>query len=276
MRCPSCGEERADLTRSCPACGEDPDVGLESLRRMGLRLCPRCAYRGEGVPYFNRPIHVGLLVGLALITYGIGGLVYWLVKRDARICPSCGVEWRVGAGGYAAALPTGNGAGIEARNRTGHRSGSVGSPLRTDVPPLPPDGGVRRVAGIGLIGFAGGTTVLGFMAGAPAYDPWLLGPAALAGGGALILWWGRAARNNRRRALHRHLEQRILALAREREGSLTASEAATALGISLPATERVLLSMEDGLRVRSDVTDEGILLFEFPEFQARELPPGEA
>lgn len=38
----------------------------------------------------------------------------------------------------------------------------------------------------------------------------------------------------------------------------------------MPATERVLTGIDDGFRVRSDVTDEGILLFEFPEVRHRQ------
>lgn len=276
MRCPSCGEDRPAWSGSCPACGQDPDAGLDALRRMGLRLCPGCAYRGEGVPYFRRPVHVGLLVGLALITYGIGGLVYWLVKRDAHICPSCGMEWRV-APATAEALSPGEGG--RAAVPDGRAPASVpavqGNGNGSNLPKLPSDGGVRRVAGGTLIAAAGGVTVLGLAAGGPAYDPWLLAPASMGGVGALTIWWGRTARRSRRQALHSHLEQRALSLARNRGGSLTASEVATALSISLPAAERVLLSMEDGLRVRSDVTDEGILVFEFPEFQAQGLPASE-
>ena len=242
---------------------------------MNLRLCPGCSYRGEGVPYFRRPVHVGVLLGLALITYGIGGLVYWLVKRDARICPACGMEWHAepafagalapGSHASASAAPRGRGSPTTALPSQNHGNGNLS-------PSLPPGGGARRIAGVVLMAMAGIVTALGLMSGAGWYDPWLLGPAALGGLGVLVFWWGRMARDTRRRVLHAHLEQRALTLARERGGALTASEVAQALQISLPAAERVLLSMEDGLRVRSDVTDQGILLFEFPELQAHELP----
>ena len=59
------------------------------------------------------------------------------------------------------------------------------------------------------------------------------------------------------------------ALADRKGGSLTVTEVAAELNLSLPAAERVLIAMDDGLRVRSDITDEGLILYEFPELQHR-------
>jgi len=41
------------------------------------------------------------------------------------------------------------------------------------------------------------------------------------------------------------------------------------LDVSLAAAEEVLDSMDDGLRVRSEVTNEGIIVYEFPELRHR-------
>ncbi|MND00243.1 hypothetical protein D3C83_187860 [compost metagenome] len=46
-----------------------------------------------------------------------------------------------------------------------------------------------------------------------------------------------------------------------------ATDAATELHLTLPAAERVLFSMDDGYRVRSEITGEGLLVFEFPELR---------
>ena len=48
------------------------------------------------------------------------------------------------------------------------------------------------------------------------------------------------------------------------------------LDLSLPAAERVLFSMEDRVRVRSEFTGEGLLVFEFPEILLRSLSDREA
>lgn len=279
MRCSSCGGSRPDPQEPCPACGGEPHQAVTALHELGLRQCASCAYRGEGVSYFRRPVHAGVLVVLALLTYGIGALVYWLVKRDARICPACGVEWHLAGPGEAAreALPRGRDgrAGpppAPSREATGAASGV---PTAEPRGPLPPDGGVRRGVGWVLLFTAAGILAIGaFEVGAP--GGWIAAPMIVGGFGGLSLWWGRIARGRRRRALFARLEHQALELARTRGGELTASEVATALGISLSAAERVLFSMDDGLRVRSEVTDEGLLLFEFPEFRSQTLPPGRA
>src|SRR5690606_18083082 len=59
-------------------------------------LCPRCAYRGEGVGYFTRGRHVAGLVVATMFTswaMGAGGLVYFLLRREHRVCPRCGEGW---------------------------------------------------------------------------------------------------------------------------------------------------------------------------------------
>ena len=65
------------------------------------------------------------------------------------------------------------------------------------------------------------------------------------------------------------LQRRVLLFATEREGTLTVTEVAASLDLSLLAAEEVLDSMDDGLRVRSEVTNEGIIVYEFPELRRR-------
>ena len=63
------------------------------------------------------------------------------------------------------------------------------------------------------------------------------------------------------------LQRKVLLLATEKGGTLTVTEVAASLNMSLSAAEEVLDRMDDGLRVRSDVTDQGIIVYEFPELR---------
>jgi hypothetical protein len=89
--------------------------------------------------------------------------------------------------------------------------------------------------------------------------------SVLGAGGTGTIWWGLKARQDRRRALMTRLQRRVLLLATEKGGTLTVTEVAASLNLSLAAAESVLEGMDDGLRVRSDVTNQGIIVYEFPE-----------
>ena len=91
MHCTACGTQMGPEASSCPSCGT-PVVRAAS-RPAAVRRCPRCGYWGQGVKYFGRPAHLGILAALSVVTYGIGGLTYWLVCRKRRVCPSCGLGW---------------------------------------------------------------------------------------------------------------------------------------------------------------------------------------
>lgn len=84
-------------------------------------------------------------------------------------------------------------------------------------------------------------------------------------GGAALFGSGVKARQSRRAAVLRRAQARVLELASEQGGILTATEVASRLDLSLEGAERVLLSLDDGFRIRSEVTKEGLLVFEFPE-----------
>jgi uncharacterized membrane protein YccC len=89
--------------------------------------------------------------------------------------------------------------------------------------------------------------------------------SVIGAGGTVTIWWGLKDRQDRRRALMTRLQRRVLLLATEKRGTLTVTEVAASLNLSLSAAENVLESMDDGLRVRSDVTNQGIIVYEFPE-----------
>jgi predicted RNA-binding Zn-ribbon protein involved in translation (DUF1610 family) len=257
MRCSTCGETLQPGTVQCPTCGTATPVGMALTRPAGVRRCPRCSYQGEGIPYFRRAGHVGLLVGLSLFTYGFGGLIYWLARRKHLICPRCGLGWEHASRALAFA-------GSEPERRM--IEGRVGEE------PLPGTGIKRRILGTVLVLGATALILAGIFA--PAL------PAVVVGGvvgaaGSLSFYWGWTGQQERRKAIMQGLQRSILRLATARGGTLTVTEVAAELNLSLPAAEKILTSMDDGFRVRSEISKEGILYYEFPEVRHRkELGPG--
>ncbi len=248
MYCRACGHRQDASGEPCPRCGwqEGQPVPRPS---PSVARCPSCGFHGQGVPYFRRSSHVFLLIGATLFTYGIGGLVYWLAKRNARICPDCGLDWS-----RAALAPATLGDGAPASRGSGEDG-------------LPSDGGGRRVMGVALLLLAFLLVLLGWVeGGGEVYFPV---SAALGGAGALTFWWGWSSKQSRREELLRRMQGKVLEMAAGRDGELTVTEVAQELRLSLTAAERILVSMEDGFRVRSDVTREGLLVFQFPELTAR-------
>ena len=63
------------------------------------------------------------------------------------------------------------------------------------------------------------------------------------------------------------LGRKVIMLARERDGALTVTEVAAELDLSLEAAEKLMVGMDDGFRVRSDISDEGVIYYEFPELR---------
>jgi hypothetical protein len=100
---------------------------------------------------------------------------------------------------------------------------------------------------------------------------------AAGAGGWLLQRSANQAREERRAALLAELQMPVLRLAREHNGRLTVTEVATALGWPMRRAEKVLNSLDDGLRVNSEVTDEGVIVYEFLEVMhsPRRLAGGE-
>ena len=252
MRCSTCGEHLREHETACPTCGVA--VSSRSIVRpvgVGLRTCPRCSYTGSGIGYFKRPGHVGLLFGVSMFTWGLAGLVYWVARRKHKICPQCGLAWE-----NAAVLGPGAGRPMA----LGATAGS-GAAMDGDEP-LPRRGLVRRVLGVGMVLGAALLISVGFVEFELAA---IAVGSVLGAGGTGTIWWGLKARQDRRRALMSRLQRRVLLLATEKGGTLTVTEVAASLNLSLSAAESVLEGMDDGLRVRSDVTNQGIIVYEFPE-----------
>ena len=254
MRCSTCGERLTAGKTSCPVCGASVSHLLTAPADEVTR-CPRCRYTGEGISYFRKPGHMALLVGASLFSYGIGGLVYWLMKRGSLICPNCGLTWHGSGDRFLERLPGRGGARASARN---------------DV--LPSAGMKRRVLGIIMLLIA----TVAIVAGIAEFEAAAIAAGSVVGvGGSGMFFWGWRALQDRRAALAHGLERRVLQLATRLGGSLTVTEVAAELDLSLPAAEKVLGGMDDGFRVRSDVTDEGVIVYEFPEVRHRRMlePP---
>jgi predicted RNA-binding Zn-ribbon protein involved in translation (DUF1610 family) len=247
MRCSSCGERLAATDERCPLCGAAVARALTESSPV-VQRCPRCHYAGQGIGYFRRPGHLGLLAAVSVFTWGVGGIVYWLLRRRHSVCPNCGLSWP--EGGYALGPMRG--------------AGEASPP----EPALPSGGIRRRILGAGLALF--GTALI--LGGVATQEPAALAAGCvfgLAGTGTFV--WGWRALQERRAAVRQLLERRVLQLATRKGGSLTVTEVASDLALSLTAAEGVLTAMDDGFRVRSDITAEGVLVYEFPEVQHRRL-----
>jgi hypothetical protein len=71
------------------------------------------------------------------------------------------------------------------------------------------------------------------------------------------------------------LQRKILKLASAKGGTHTVTQVAADLNLAIPAAEKILTSMDDDFRVRSVISEEGVIVYEFPELKHRkELSPG--
>ena len=207
------------------------------------------------MPYFRRAGHIGLLVA-ASVFYVLPGVVYWLARRRHLICPRCGLDWEHSSRAVAVSGPDGAGQVIE----------------QEPDAELPSAGLKRRVAGTALALVGTLLVLIGFV-------EWELAAAAvgsvMGAGGSLTFYWGWQGLQERRKAIMQGLQRKVLKLASIRGGTLTVTEVAADLNIAMPAAEKLLTSMDDGFRVRSDISSEGVLYYEFPELRHRkEIGPG--
>lgn len=254
MRCSTCGETIFDGEDRCPTCGAAVARGRRrvSISRRKVRQCPRCGHRGEAVPYFQKPGHLGLLVGLSIFTYGIGGLIYYASRRAYRVCPGCGFGWE-----HSRRPDDGD-----------ERDTSSPVPARPRAPapppdaPLPPSGIGRRVFGGALAVLA--TVMVTAGLATSTLEAVVAGSfCGMAGSGMFL--WGWKALQERRQSVIQALNRKVLRLATERRGILTVTDVAAALNLTLQAAEKIMIGMDDGFRVRSDISKEGVLYYEFPE-----------
>ncbi|CAN5826880.1 hypothetical protein BH23GEM5_BH23GEM5_17000 [soil metagenome] len=210
--------------------------------------CPRCRYAGSGESYFARGTNVAKLLGVTVLTSGIGAPVYYLLRHSHQICPRCGMNW----------------------GEKGRRSSLVRAPAAQAreaelVPPGRSERSLKR-----------GTFVLYTLAallaggGAVQGDVGQMAAGVGAGAGGYVMQRNlRQARERRRQMLLDSLVPPVLRLAAQHGGRLTVSDVAAGLGWTLPRATKVLQYLDDGVRVDSQVTDEGMIVFEFRELIGR-------
>ncbi len=208
------------------------------------------------MPYFRRTGHVGLLVAASLFTYGFGGLVYWLARRKHLVCPRCGLGWENASRALAVTGPEPEQRLIE----------------QEPDEKLPSAGMKRRVLGTAMVLGASLMVLIGFVE----WEMVMVAIGAVSGGaGSLTFYWGWQGLQDRRTAIMNGIQRKILKLASVRGGTLTVTEVAADLNLALQAAEQILVSMDDGFRVRSDISSQGVLYYEFPEILHRlEIGPG--
>lgn len=231
-------------------------AGSGSVHQLAPRTtCPRCEYEGQGIPYFNRGSHLAGLIAVTILTLpggiGAGGILYYWLRRNHTICPRCGYGW----GKHSIrALPV----PVERPRYPVSRPELAASPGGGE--------GAMRVWSIILLLLAALALGLGV---AELEAVLLVIGAVFAGGGLLLHRGATAARQKRREALLASLQLNVLRLAGERDGRLTVTEVAAALAWPIRRAEKVLHSLDDGWRVNSEVTDEGVIVYEFRELLAR-------
>lgn len=244
-RCDSCGALlRATPERIRLPAALNPRPELESAV---IGSCGRCGFRGEGLPYFSRGSHVAALIGVSMVTagaMGMGGILYYFLRREYQICPNCRASW----------------------GRYGERAlaRAVAGPLdpRSPEPTYARGGSFKRGLSIVLFLAAAALTVAGVMA--TALPPIIFAGAATASG-LLLQRSVERDRQKRRAALLASLQPHVLQLAAKHGAQLTVTETAAELGWSLKRAEKVLQSLDDGVRVSCEVTDEGLIVYEFRE-----------
>jgi hypothetical protein len=182
-----------------------------------------------------------------VLTGGIGAPVYYLLRHSHQICPRCGMNW-----------------GEEGRRSLAHAA----VPQIRDVEALP--------EGRFELSLKRGTFVLYTLAallaggGAVQGDVGKMAAGVGAGAGGYVMQRNlRQARERRRQMLLDALVPPVLRLAAQHGGRLTVSDVAAGVGWTLPRATKVLQYLDDGVRVDSQVTDEGMIVYEFRELIGR-------
>ncbi|MBA2671362.1 MAG: zinc ribbon domain-containing protein [Gemmatimonadetes bacterium] len=258
MYCSTCGTLVPTGRQTCSACGAAVAGRALSRQRAAVtnerhpqalvqtNVCPRCRYQGEGINHFSRGSRIAALIGITMVTMGAmgaGGLIYYFVRRDHLVCPRCGKGWGVD--------------GERAVERVGR-----GGREMVAADPVLASGSWKQGWAIFLFIAAALMIVAGLLAGEVGL---IAGSLLAAGGGAVLAQAASRDRERRREALISSLQLPVLKLAAEQGGRLTVTEVAAHLGWPLRRAERILWSLDDGIRVDSEVTDEGVIVYEFRE-----------
>lgn len=244
MTCSTCGASVPPGRSRCATCGAPAGhLAATAPAAPGSRACPRCGWGGEGEGYFSRGANVAKLIGVTVLTSGVGAPIYFLLRYNHRICPRCGTSW-----GEHGRRSLGRVPAVRAPRDDPEFAVSRGRGLRRAPLVLYTMGAL--LAGVGVVEGEATQVAVGVGAGA---------------GGWVVQRKEREARERRRQELLESLAPAVLKLAAQRGGVLTVSEVAASLGWTLPRATKVLQHMDDGMRVDSEVTDEGVIVYQFRE-----------
>ena len=118
----------------------------------------------------------------------------------------------------------------------------------------------------------------GVVSGPPSDRGAILVAALVFGAGTYFLW--RAAQRGsaadqkalaeREQQRQGELQQRVIDLAISRGGVLTVTDVVADLDYPVDAAEQLLRSLDDGVRVASNVTEQGVIVYEFREVVHRQ------
>jgi hypothetical protein len=265
MYCSTCGSRVADGRAICQVCGAvvapsrlPVQTMAQSYATQPTQVCPRCAYRGTSASFFSRGGHVAALIALGVMTAPmmcIGAIGYFLWRNNHRVCPRCGMHW--GPNGVRALMVSG--------------SGGASLQQQMNEPAIPVGGSAKKGWAIAFLIF--GAILLTAGLANLEFPPMLFGILS-AGGGGVLLHASRNDREQRREAIIQSLQLPVLQLAGRKGGRLTVTDVATEMGWPMARAEKVLNSLDDGLRVMSDITDEGVIVYDFLELRAAQLGSG--
>jgi hypothetical protein len=267
MYCSTCGSRVAEGRATCQVCGAvasrmgtpsayapQPYVAPQPVYAAGpVQVCPRCGYRGVSSSYFSQGGHIAALVVSAVMFFP-AAIAYLVLRGNHRACPACGYGW--GAHGVRALSLMPNAA----------------TPMPAlNEPALPVAGSAKKGWGIALLVFAG-ILMAGGLANLEA-GPIIFGMLFAFFGGFLVKR-AKTQREERRDAILQSLQLPVMQLAARKGGRLTVTDVATEMAWPMARAEKVLNSMDDGLRVMSDITDDGVIVYDFVEIRTAQLARG--
>ncbi len=202
--------------------------------------CPSCGAQAKVVGFFDRS---GNQAKRAVL-----GSDFERANAHRLVCDACGAD------------RTPPGAGPPPESIGDARSGSAlqaigGAAWRTTAIAAMMLGGLGVVMGVAIGGAAGiAIAILGGLFGA--------------GVGGLLWARGSASKQAAKERFGAAREHAILDLAEKRGGRLTATEVARALRISVGEADAALTAMADGSRVSAEVSDDGVVVYDFRELRA--------
>jgi hypothetical protein len=268
MYCSTCGSRVADGRAICQVCGAvvapsrmPVPAAQPAYAAEAMQVCPRCAYRGTSASFFSRGGHVAALIALGVMTAPmmcLGAVGYFLWRHNHRVCPRCGMHW--GPNGVRALMLSPGG-------------GTASMQMQMNESAIPVTGSAKKGWAIALLIF--GAIMLTAGIANLEIPPILFGLLA-GGGGGVLLNASKNDREQRREAIIQSLQLPVLQLAGRKGGRLTVTDVATEMGWPMARAEKVLNSLDDGLRVMSDITDDGVIVYDFLELRAAQLGTGGA